>query len=25
MAPEYKLVEPDMERLFWSSRYAAPR
>ena len=25
MAPEYKRVEPDMERLFWSSRYAAPR
>jgi len=25
MAPEYKRVEPDMERLFWSSRYATPR
>ena len=25
MASEYKRVEPDMERLFWSSRYAAPR
>lgn len=25
MAPEYKRVEPDMERLFWSSRYAKPR
>lgn len=24
MAPEYKRVEPDMERMFWSSRYAAP-
>ncbi len=25
MAPEYKRVEQDMERLFWSSRYATPR
>jgi len=24
LAPAYKQVEPDIERLFWSSRYAKP-
>ncbi|HET6348762.1 MAG TPA: hypothetical protein VFH88_06720 [Candidatus Krumholzibacteria bacterium] len=24
MAPEFKRLEPDMERVFWSSRYAKP-
>jgi hypothetical protein len=25
MAPEYKRIEPEMERIFWSSRYGATR